>query len=287
MVLGDFLGRSRPKFACINFVGGLGNQMFHYAYGYSVSTKRNLQLIIPEDNMLIDIFNVKSNSFLDYGFDETTCGCLLRAENGLNCGYDDKLETLPDTDLSFIGYYQSWKYWISYENKLRKIFTFNKKISKSAERVLSGIIRHRNVTRDTTFVGVHIRNGDFTRKFGYYGFSVAPRSYIMDAIHYFRNRYKNILFIVATNELQWTLDNFGSFKDVTIVTNNTASVDMALLSMTNHTIMTTGTFGWMIAWLTRGTTLYYKYPYRPGSDFAKHFHPNTSDYFYPGWIGLG
>jgi hypothetical protein len=53
------------------------------------------------------------------------------------------------------------------------------------------------------------------------------------------------------------LDN-GS--DTIILEGNSAPVDMATLSLTNHTIMTVGSFGWLIGWLTGGITVYYKYP---------------------------
>jgi hypothetical protein len=44
----------------MHFSGGLANHMFQYAFAYSMAKERNLQLIIADDNMLIDHFNIMS-----------------------------------------------------------------------------------------------------------------------------------------------------------------------------------------------------------------------------------
>jgi len=60
--------------------------------------------------------------------------------------------------------------------------------------------------------------------------------------------------------------------------------DMAILTMCQHTIITVGTFGWWAAWLTNGTTVYYKdWPHRGSLLAAANSH---ADYFPPHWIPL-
>lgn len=288
LVISDLLGRPRPKVFCMRFSGGLANHMFQYAVAYSMAKERNLQLIIDDDNMLIDYFNIKPNVFGDHGFNNKACCCFWVQQDDLDCGYDDRLENLPNTDLSFSGYFQSWKYWIKYEKDIRNKFQFNSDIVALADIQLRSILRERKVSaHNTTLIGIHIRNGDYSESyFASFGYQVAPASYLTSATNYYKNRFKNVLFIVCTNDFKWTSKVLSTENNIYIVKGNSAAVDMALLSMTNHTVMTVGTYGWMIAWLTRGTTIHYKYPYVPGSRFSRQFHKNYSDHFYPGWIAM-
>lgn len=288
-MLQDFMHIKRPKFLCLKFQGGLANQMFIYAFGLSMAKKRNMQFIVPSDNMLTKYFRILPNTWEDHGYHRRSCSCFWKREDEVDCGYDENLEKSPDTDLSFNGYFQSWKYWIDYEADVRKAFTFKSSILKEADKQISRILTLNNssTANDTVLIGVHIRNGDYSEShFSQYGYQLAPASYLESATNYFRKRFKKVLFVVCTNDIPWTRKVLSVNNDVHIVSGNPAEVDMALLSRTNHTIMTVGTYGWMIAWLTRGTTLHYKYPYRAGSDFAKQFHSDYSDHFYPKWIAM-
>ncbi|XP_071167957.1 galactoside alpha-(1,2)-fucosyltransferase 2-like isoform X1 [Mytilus edulis] len=288
ILFNDLIGKPRPNFFCVNFVGGLANHMFQYAFGYAMAESRNSQLIVQRTNMITQYFDISSNTFEDHGYNSETCWCFRTRENDKNCGYDEGMDRLPLNDLSIIGYVQSWKYWRKNENKVRKLFTFNDNITTEAQNQLRSILTQKNIkiTQDQVIVGVHIRNGDYTRTFGGYGYNIAPKEYIFSAMKYFKEKFINPFFIVCTNEVIWTKRVLSGMTDVYISEGNSAPVDMALLSLTNHTIMTVGTYGWMVAWLTRGITIYYKYPYVQGSEFASQFHSNYSDHFYPGWIAM-
>ena len=103
---------------------------------------------------------------------------------------------------------------------------------------------------------------------------------------YFEKLYPQVLFIVASDDLKWTKNALESRKNVYISLGNVGPEDMALLSLTNHTIMSVGTFGWWVAWMTRGVTLYYKPIFAPDSRFSKDFNNDPSSFIYPGWIPM-
>ena len=289
LLLHDILGHQRPNFLCVKFSGGLANHMFQYAFGYSMMKSRKLQFIIEKNNILTHYFNVKPNTWEDHGFISGTCECFKRYSDSLDCGYDNSFENIHSGDMYFEGFFQSWKYFIKYEDEIREIFRFQENVVDDADRQLRAILLRQNVNiKDgTMIVGVHIRNGDYSKPyFARFGYNIPPASYLQKAFQYFKNLFKKTLFIVCTNDLKWTNKVLSDEKDYYIVKGNPAAVDMALLSMTNHTIMTVGTFGWMIGWLTRGTTVHYKSPYVEGTRFAAEFHSNNSDHFYPGWISM-
>ena len=273
---------------CMSFHGGIGNQFFHYAFAYSKGREKNLQLIIPEGNMLIRYFNIRPNTWSLYGYNRFSCWCFWKyIDDRYHCGYDYKFENLPDDrDLSFHGYFQSWRYWQKYESELRKIFQIKPHILNEAQQQLHQIVLSRNVTSGIkkTFIGVHIRKFS-SYETNVFGKQFAPKSYLIKGMDYYRSRFTICFFIVCANDISWAKEILPKSEDIFIVEGNSGILDMALLTLTNHTLMTVGTYGWMVSWMTRGTTVYYKYPDKPGSPFSR-LYSNYSDHFYPGWIPM-
>ncbi|KAK3095100.1 hypothetical protein FSP39_010342 [Pinctada imbricata] len=233
------------------------------------------------------------NSYPNETYDARTCRFIRRWQDNYDCGYDESVEDLfVGRDVHISGYFQSWKYWIQYETDVRKLFRFRDNIKRTALKNLTDILDKWDINlskENITLVGIHIRRGDYVegahfRKFGY---MTAPPEYLHKATSYMRKVYGKCLFLVCSNDMKWSKNVLHTYSDVHFVQGNTAIADMALLTLTNHTIMTVGTFGWWIGFLTSGTTIYYKYPFRPGSDFGKQFPgQSTVDHFYPGWIPM-
>jgi len=61
--------------------------------------------------------------------------------------------------------------------------------------------------------------------------------------------------------------------------------DLALLSVCDGVIMSTGTYGWWGAWLANKTTVYYRNWPRASSPLLKLF--KRDDFFPPNWIPIG
>ncbi|CAG2199562.1 FUT1_2 [Mytilus edulis] len=282
----DKIGIKRNKSVCVKFAGGLGNQMFAFCFGYTIARKKNMHLVLTREHILTQYFKLVPYHWKDYDLNAGICGCFpLIKDKGFDCGYDKKLEHLPsDQDLSFLGFFQSWRYWKNYENELRQILQFQDNILHEAKSQFHNILsKHKNYQGLTT-IGVHIRRFERydTDEFGK---NNAPKEYIIHAMDYFRNLYKKCLFLIFSIKMKWTKKNIPQTDDIFLVEGNSAPVDLAMLTLTNHTIMTVGTFGWMAGWMTQGKTVYYKHPATPGSEFSK-LYSNYSDHFYPGWIPM-
>ncbi|KAJ8319128.1 hypothetical protein KUTeg_004219, partial [Tegillarca granosa] len=189
----------------------------------------------------------------------------------------------PTQDYRLAVYLQSWKYFENVTDDLRQQFTFKPDIKKRSELIINKMLSKRKVTSraDVILVGVHIRRGDFVNN--KYGYEVATKEYLQRAVKYFTDRFINVLFIVCTNDLRWTKENMPPVA-VEYTENNSAEVDMCILSMCNNTILSVGTFGWWAAWLNKGTTIFFKWPAKEGSPLRKDFSKNYTDYFPPKWI---
>lgn len=285
----DLMGYERDHFICAKFRGRLANQMFFYAFIYAFSKKKGLSMIVPPGD-LTKAFGIQQKTGDQYGYSRYMCWCFWTIDNRWNCAYDSSFEDLPkNTDLSVRGFFQSWKYWKDYDADLRKIFVFQDDIRREASLDLTRILKEtsKNPSQGTVLIGIHIRRGDHIEGSDVrYGKLVATEAYLINAMNYFRQKYSDVLFMAISDDIPWTSNALKGNKDVYVVTGNTGEVDMCLLTMTNHTIMSVGTFGWFIGWMVNGTTIYYKNVARPGSGYEWQFGPGIQDHFLPHWIGM-
>ncbi len=140
-------------------------------------------------------------------------------------------------------------------------------------------------------IGVHIRRGDMltNKKHIEYGYTVADQSYLETAVKYYENIFEqhDLVFIVCSDDIRWAKQHFNFTSHRMVFSENrTDMLDLAILSKCDHTIMTTGTYGWWASWLVGGQVVYYsKYP-RKHSRLERHFSKDKSDYFPPYWIGM-
>ena len=157
--------------------------------------------------------------------------------------------SLPkDQPVSLERYLQSWKYFYCIQDDIKQLFTFDKDMTVSADRILGKLYKEAQKQGDTqvvTFVGVHIRMGSMLFHFSKNpksDFRVAPLYYITAAMNYYRNKFQNVQFIICTDDLKWIEKHKALVisNDTYISTNRRPEEDMALLSRCNHSIMTVG-----------------------------------------------
>ncbi|KAK3104600.1 hypothetical protein FSP39_005922 [Pinctada imbricata] len=281
-----------PPVACLKYQGRLGNLLFMYAFHYVYSMQKDVAMVKIGQFDLDSVFILEQGKFVtDSQYSTTYCDCLPIIEDRYDCGFDINIANITKgRSVSFLGFFQSWRYWIDYEHKIRGLFTFRSEVRNSAERQFKGMLRYQgwSVERDI-FVGVHIRRGDYANKFLInFGQKTAPFSYIKNAMTLMKKIYKTVRYVVFSDDIGWCKQNIKTRKkEIFYVEDNTAAVDMAMMTLTNHSIITAGTFGWWAAFLTDGTTIYYKDLFTRNTSYAEQF-PNQEirDFFPPLWIGL-
>jgi len=124
-----------------------------------------------------------------------------------------------------------------------------------------------------------------------YGYTTPDAHYFASAMRYFVDRFERVQFVVASNDVDWcrrNLDHFSTTQqrhvNVTYLRHQSRGHDFAVLASCQHSIMSTGTYGWWAAWLARGITIYYADWPRNGSELASKF--SREDFFLPSWIGM-
>ena len=117
-------------------------------------------------------------------------------------------------------------------------------------------ILSRGVSRSmipVTWIGIHVRRGDFLTFFKI----DTSVDYLRGAMNYYRRKYINCRFLVASDDKKYVQVNLANQSDVFFTPMNFfAGDDLAALALCEHTILTAGTYGWWAAWLAGGDVLH-------------------------------
>ncbi|XP_013418105.1 galactoside 2-alpha-L-fucosyltransferase 2-like [Lingula anatina] len=267
--------------------GRTGNRMFQFASMYGIAKRNNMTPVLLENAEVRGVFQIP-----DYIPRSLPPGVkLVKFHEKKYAFYDNRTETLYKNGQSvqLLYYLQSWKYFHNVEDDLKQHFRFRKEaefrreINAFFDTALLELGMNNKMEK-VTYIGIHARNWkDMPMNAYKRGYNVAPSSYYTKAMRYFENIYKNILFIVLSDDMSWCKENiqhprirYNPFKDPIL--------SLALLGSCNHTIMSVGTFSWWGAWLAGGDVVYYKDWPKPGTYLW--WRTNHEDYFPPKWIGM-
>ena len=276
---------SKPYIVYLAGYGGrLGNLMFQYASLFGIAKRNNRSAVVSTRryNALWDTF---INLTIPRGATRPE-----RSRTSARRGYATyhrNIEKLPESNVTLVGYFQSWKYFARYESEIRQQFTFNDSILTEARDYLKNISMTYKVTAadgNLTFVGVHIRRGDRLSDRNVNLYRVASKSYLVKAMKAFRRNFTRVHFVVCSDDISWCREKLGRQKNLSFSAGISSGVDLAILSLCNHTVATVGSFGWWAGWLAGGVTTYYR-KFAPESTTV-YKGLKISDHFLPHWVPM-
>lgn len=277
----------------------LGNKLFQYASTVAVAHRHRLPVLAVTDSpqkrqyfrLMKSVFSIRVNS--------TDDGGVLRSAHWIGepgfAIYDARADDRAELDhcgrdggrsgyVAFSGYLQSWKYFRGAEDVVRREY----ELSPEYERIASAFLGRAASGQpgNVTFIGVHVRRGDMAFAGGRY--AVAPESYLIGAMRRFENKLgPGVVYVVATDDEPWVARALAGEPHLgsrTVFSRGSAEADLAILSRCNHSIVTSGSYGWWAGWLTGGDVVYYRDYIAPSSDLASQFSP--ADYYPPAWIAM-
>ncbi|CAM4618465.1 galactoside alpha-(1,2)-fucosyltransferase 2-like [Lepidochelys kempii] len=267
----------------VNSLGRLGNQMGEYATLYALAKMNGHQAyILPEMHQhLAPLFRITLPVM-----SSNMVRSIPWRNYALHNWMSEEYRHIKGKYVRLTGYPWSWTFYHHLRQEILQEFSFHDHIKEEANRYLAGL---RGQRRNVTYVGVHVRRGDYVQVMPQVRKGVvADKAYLEKAMGYFRAKYQEPVFVVTSNGMEWCRENIDTSRgDVYFSGDGKESSpggDFALLVHCNHTIMTIGSFGIWASYLAGGETVYLANYMLPNSPFLRSFKPAAV--FLPDWIGI-
>ncbi len=262
----------------VNIRGGLGNQMFQYAFALSLKEKYKNELIkldvstfdVDPFKRVYELENVFGSVFpiaTPYELRKLTWYSkfpFLRRlsrklfgnkkteyfEPQLFTYWGEQVFSIKG-DVYFRGSWQNEKYFRDYTSKVREAYSFKKELDNKNSQLLEKI-------RNTQSVSIHVRRDDYLKIPTYQGICELP--YYKSAVDYINKNINNPYFFIFSTDTQWCLENIKTLipeGQSTIVNWNVGAdsyKDMQLMSQCKHNIIAHSSFSWWSAWLNTNPT---------------------------------
>ncbi|XP_068098315.1 galactoside alpha-(1,2)-fucosyltransferase 2-like [Hyperolius riggenbachi] len=266
-----------------NTAGRLGNLMGEYASLYSLAKMNGRQAYISSKmhEHLSKIFRITLPVI-----NEEIVKLIKWRTYIIRDWMSENYRHIEEQYVNLTGTPCSYTIYHHIKDEILREFTFHDFLREESYAYLDNV---RGDKKNVTFVGVHVRRGDYLRVMSErWKGVVADKGYLQKATDYFRNKYENPLFIVTSNGIDWCKENMDNSRgDVHFAGDGqerSPARDFALLAHCNHTIMTIGTFGIWVGYLAGGETIYLTNYTLPDSPFLKIFKYEAA--FPPEWIGI-
>ncbi len=265
------------KTVTVRLMGGLGNQMFQYAFIRNISLENNAQGIIDLQGITNKTHNKygldhcsistdirfvnKDRSirqlitylmygfycvFLEskkYGFKLYNMLLSLTKSHGVLCIPDGymKVNELENSRSYAVGYFQSPKYSKENVDIIRKELQISDKLLGKNKKVYQDIL-------DGESVCVHIRRGDYVGS----NFDVCSMDYYYRGIKEIKKHKKNITIYIFSDDINWVKENM-KFDDKVVFVDwkNNQYEDMKLMSGCKNFVMSNSSFSYWAQFLSQ------------------------------------
>lgn len=250
----------------VKIKGGLGNQMFGYAYakalhqhGYDVKLDTSAYQTYTLhggyllDHYQIDLMVAKQNEISDFNVHSF----LSKIKNKLHIfnpkvvqekslQYDIKM--LNPLDNKYIdGYFQTEQYFTDIRALILKQFALKTALSNYSKKIENQILQ------SDVSISLHVRRGDYTNNTNMQIHGVCNLSYYQDAIKLFYKKFDSINFFIFSDDMNWVRENLN-LKDAIYVHSEEKRIpheDIYLMSLCKHNIIANSSFSWWGAWLNK------------------------------------
>ena len=227
----------------IKIKGGLGNQLFQYAYGRKLTLVDKKYIIFDTS-----FFNKKSK--------DTDRPFLLNKFNiDPSIEFNNKKEFLVTFLFKNIiskitgnhGFYQSENYFKPIEKVIRKEFTLKEPLSPIAQDISNQILDNENS------VSIHIRRGDYVLdKETNIHHGTCELDYYKKAIEYIKDKIQSPVFFIFSDDIQWSKENIKEENSFFISSPEIKDYEeLIIMSNCRHQIIANSSFSWWAAWLNQ------------------------------------
>lgn len=276
----------------IHLKGGLGNQMFQYAFGRAYGLKHDVE--VKYDVFGYGTQNLRAYSLAHFNIKENIANAdevqTIKNPYGIiskairffrfkilrefNLDYSSKIFNSRRDNHYFTGFFQSEKYFFEIKNIILCEFTLIEPLKQETLEVLAKI--EEVVESGLVPVSLHIRRGDYVSNAKtnmVHG--VCDLEYYDRAIETITNGYPEASFFVFSDDIEWARANLHSSYPMLFVSNRDIPdfEELHLMSVCKHHIIANSSFGWWGAWLDKNEDKIVIAPKRWTNEFPDN-HPN-------------
>lgn len=250
----------------IKIIGGLGNQMFQYAF-YKFLLSKNLDTKIDisafnncqihngyELEKVFSVKPIKASIEECYEAGLPRGGHFNRILRKLHItknkgtyyqqGVIESLQYEPNKfnfngNMYLDGYWSSYKWFQDIFDDIKNDFKFKHKLDDENKHIANDIINSNSIS-------LHIRRGDYLKYDIYQGICTLD-GYYKKAIEYILERVENAKFFIFSNDIGWCKQNL-KMNNIYYVNNNNGEnsyKDMQLMSLCKHNITANSSFSFL------------------------------------------
>jgi hypothetical protein len=261
--------------------GGIGNQLFQFAAGLSLSTRLNTELILDlswyrhvrrvsrrrmELEQFIDFRNVKT---IDSPIHPRLIwiGKMLRGQQIITDSQyrpNEFMNFSTKRDLSLLGHWQSEQYFSNVAKVIRTSINLNTFLSASSgeeERSISS----------SECIGLHVRRGDYVtnpKSNAFHG--VCEKDYYLAGVEHIQQSSEVRKVFIFSDDPEWCTKNLKLDIETRFFDSSICDTDqLKLISLCNHHVISNSSFSWWAAWLGKKEGQRVVYPkgwFADGSD---------------------
>lgn len=288
----------------VSLKGGLGNQMFQYAFGRKIALLNNTDLLLDLNwygrkgkdtprKYVLDSYNIKAKiassseisllkgrddkfhrilNRVSHLFLSPRSSSIIREKNNF---FDSSMLNYFG-DFYFDGYWSDFRYFNDIPSHIANEFSLKESFIPPKEDL-------NNEIKSSNSISVHLRRGDYANNASvtkHHG--LLPLAYFDSSLHYISKLSVSPHFYVFSDDLEWTKANLTIPFPHTFVDSSPdgmESVDLKLMSSCKHNIISNSTFSWWAAWLNDNPSKIVIAP--PNWSYLV---PDTSKIIPPSWV---
>ncbi len=264
----------------IKIFGGLGNQMFQYAFARSLSIKYNRRLIIDKTYFnkenypfnlhpkyypyKLNLYNT-NNEFISSNISKYIKNVRRKRIYSIAnpiVSHSFFRQYIPEyfnqrnfsfkntkkSKIAFIdGYWQKFKIVEEYKNDISKNLTLkDENISELNKKIINRI-------SSTNSVSVHFRRGDYISNPKFLAnYEICSLKYYKSAMDYIKKIVNDAVFYIFSDDINWVKKNMNFEYSIVFIDNNEPDHEhQYLMSQCKHNIIANSSFSWWGAWLNK------------------------------------
>jgi len=243
----------------VKLMGGLGNQMFQYAFTKNLAEKNNIQFKIDlsflkrrdlGSNFVyrdfdLDIFNLEVSSEIN-PIDLENQIKIIENFFHYNSEIEQQIFNSKLKNFYLEGYWQSPKYFQNITEDLKKDFTFKNPIENINDDKIKVLL---DDILSSNSVMVNIRRTDYLNT-NFHG--IMDINYFDSAKKIIESKIENPKYFIFSDDIDWCIDNI-KFENQVIVNHNYKGYKfgtyLQLMKNCKNFIIPNSTFAWWSAWL--------------------------------------